>query len=50
MTAKRISRQIKPDTAKNASLDDIIQRQMWREKRLIPVRINKTTIVLRNRK
>lgn len=50
MTAKRIPRQIKPDTAKNASsLDDIIQRQMWREKRLIPVRINKTTIVLRNR-
>ena len=51
MTAKRIPRQIKPDTAKNvSSLDDIIQRQMWREKRLIPVRINKTTIVLRNRK
>lgn len=51
MTAKRIPQQIKPDTAKNvSSLDDIIQRQMWREKRLIPVRINKTTIVLRNRK
>lgn len=51
MTAKRIPRQIKPDTAKHvSSLDDIIQRQMWREKRLIPVRINKTTIVLRNRK
>lgn len=51
MTAKRILRQIKPDTAKNvSSLDDIIQRQMWQEKRLIPVRINKTTIVLRNRK
>jgi len=51
MTAKRISRQIKPDTAKNASsLDDIIQRQMWRGKRVVPVRGNKKTIVLRNRK
>lgn len=47
MTAKRIHRQLKPDTKNNSTeLDDIIQRQMQREKHLIPVRVNKTTTVL----
>lgn len=47
MAAKRIHRQLKPDTKYNSSeLDDIIQRQIQREKHLIPVRVNKTTTVL----
>lgn len=47
MTAKRIHRQVKPDTKSNAfDLDDIIQRQMQRERQLIPIRVNKTTMVL----
>ncbi|WP_418543373.1 hypothetical protein [Parabacteroides goldsteinii] len=36
MTAKRIHRQIKPNTASNASgLDEIIQKQVQREKQSI---------------
>ncbi|MCD7849285.1 MAG: hypothetical protein LUH63_05815 [Parabacteroides sp.] len=47
MTVKRIHRQIKPDTTSNASgLDEIIQKQVQREKQLIPIKVNKTTTVL----
>lgn len=47
MTAKRIPRRQKPDTTSNATqLDDIIQKQHHREKSMIPVRVNRTTVVL----
>ncbi len=51
MSAKRIHRQTKPDTTNNASdLDDIIRKQLQREKHLISVRVNRTTTVLINNK
>lgn len=47
MTAKRIPRRQKPDTTCNAcQLEDIIRSQYNREKSMIPVRVNKTTVVL----
>lgn len=47
MTAKRILRQIKPDTTTNTSgLDEIIRKQVQREKQLTPVKVNKKTTVL----
>lgn len=50
MTARKIPMQMKPDTSKNMDdLDDFIQRHRQKEKDLIPIRINKNTIVLRNK-
>ena len=47
MSEKRINRQIKPDTTTNASgLDEIIRKQIQREKKLTPIKVNKTTTVL----
>lgn len=46
MSTKRIH-QIKPDTTTNTSdLDEIIRKQIQREKQLTPIRVNKTTTVL----
>lgn len=47
MTAKRIPRRRKPDTTCNAcQLEDIIKYQHHREKSMVPVRVNRTTVVL----
>lgn len=47
MTAKRIPRRRKPDTTSNAcQLDEIIRYQYNREKSMVPVRVNRTTVVL----
>ena len=41
----------KPDTSKNADkLDDIIRKQLEREKNLYPVRVSKTTVIYVTRK
>lgn len=47
MSAKRIHRQLKPDTTTNTfGLDEIIRKQIQREKQLTPIKVNKTTTVL----
>lgn len=51
MTARKIARQTKPDMSRNdEELDKFILRQRMKEASLIPIRLNKTTIVLRPKK